>query len=350
MKIYKTIILLFLLLPNVCIGQTRATSDETFTKRRAYELGAGGSQYSNRKPDRYGLLTSHYTGQHQLVGIYAEGAYSMLLNNCQQALNTPGGLGTALGFVYEFQDYIFRLQLGVGGQYQVVRNNVTDMLWIDNSVADAYDYPYHLHYSFYDRTDQSQNIYLQVPVLVGANFQGFYFLVGFKAGLHMWGNTRMRATGSTTATYDQFIGLFEEMDNHGLRKNVDMVRYGKSISLKPSFFVSGEIGYEWGEIYRGETGFNAPEEKDYRIKVALFADFCVNNIHTNSNLSPLFVPADYKWDFPAFQLNHILASSPANGAFVRNLYAGIKVTFLIGVHTKDECIICRPFRSERSYR
>lgn len=364
----------------VCIGQTRLNPDIRFGPRIKYELGAGGTNYSDKKPDRYGLRKSHFTGQHHLVGVYVEGAYSLLYNNCGLASSFPGGWSMAAGTVYEYQDYILRVQTGIGMQYQNVANRVSDMLWDDNSVYDAYNYPYHLHYSFYDRTDYVQNAYLQVPLLVGVNYCGFYFLTGFKAGVQLWGSSKIIATGTTAATYNQFFGWYEEMDNHGLRKDVEMVREGQRISLKPTIYASAEIGYEWGEIYKGETGFNAPREKDYRIKVALYADFGINNIHQSDHMKAVYIPTDYKWDFPAYQLNHVFGSdlttlppiqipytqdkdynhpqgniayyelSKMNNFFVRNINVGIKITLLIGLHTKDKCIICGPYHSERGYQ
>lgn len=378
------LILLFLMASVSCLCQTRLTPDIEFEPRVGYELGSGGTQFSNKRPDRHGLLQSQYTGQHHLVGVYAEGAYSMMFNNCEAAYMTPGGGGVAAGAVYEFQDYVLRIQTGVGVQYQQVANKVLDMSWSDHNVTDAFGYPYHLHYSFYNRTDYAYNTYIQVPFLIGANYYGWYFLGGVKAGIQFWGATKIKAIGTTTGTYDQFIGIYEEMDNHGLRKDVEMVRRGEMMSLKPSIYASLELGYESGEIYKGITGFDAPKEKDYRIKVAFFADFGINNVRQSSDKLAISIPTAYKWDFPAFGMSHTLGSNldalPAlwqlgdrradevsstasptskqentldlrgvNNFFVRNVFVGVRVTFLIGFHSKEKCIICGPYRSERGY-
>lgn len=344
------VIISFLIVSVTCWGQTRVETDVRMDKRVGYELGAGGSQYSQRKPDKNGLLTSQYTGEHHLIGFYTDGAYSMQFNNCANVKNLPGGGGTTIGGVYEYQNFLFRLQTGIGFRFQSVENNVDSLCFTDNSVYDAYHYPYQLHYEFIDRKDQSQNVYVQVPLLLGANFQGVYFFIGTKVELQLWGRTTVKAIGSTTGTYNQFIGIYEEMDNHGFRKNVELVRYGQRLSMRPNFHITGEVGYEWGEVFRGERGYNTPKEKDYRIKIALFADICINNVNRSRELPSLYIPADYKWDFPAFELYHVFSSNEAVNSFVRNMYAGVKFTFLIGFHSKEKCIICGPYRSERAYQ
>ncbi len=349
MKRYTNIIF-FLLLSLCCWGQTRVQSDGyTGAERVGYELGSGGTQYSNRKPDRHGLLTSQYTGEHHLIGVYIDGAYSLMHTNCSAINSLPGGSGWAIGGVYEYQNYVFRLQTGVGARIQSVKNKVDDYSFTDNTVYDAYHYPYHLHYSFTDRMDQVHTAYLQVPLLLGANFQGIYFFGGVKLDLPLWGRTIVKAIGTTTGTYDQFMGTFEEMDNHGLRKNVELIRKKDIILMQPNVHISAEIGYEWGEIYRGETGFDAPKPKDYRIKLALFADYCLNNMNNRSNFPIVNIPTDYKWDFSAFEMHHVLSSNLVNESFIRNLYVGIKLTLLVGFHEKDECIICGPYKSELGY-
>lgn len=345
-----TNIIFLLFISFSCWGQTRVAPDVYTGKRVGYELGSGGTQYSNRKPDKNGLLTSQYTGEHHLIGLYMDGAYSLMHTDCPTINSLPGGSGWSMGMAYEFQNYIFRLQTGIGVRFQSVTNKVEDYSFTDNTVYDAYHYPYHLHYKFTDRTDHVQTAYLQVPFLVGANFQGIYFLAGIKLDMPFWGRTVVNAIGSTTGTYDQFIGIYEEMDNHGLRKDVELVRKKDIVLMRPNLHISCEIGYEWGKVYRGETGYDAPKPKDYRIKLALFADYCLNNMNSKSNLPALYIPSEYKWDFPAFELNHVLMSNLVNNSYVRNLYVGIKLTVLVGFHAKDKCIICGPYQSELSYQ
>ena len=310
-------------------------------------FGSGGSNYSRRDPgtpsyDRNGLRINHYNGQHHLFGFWLEAAYNTYLTTQPNFSPKPGGMAFGGGITYEYQNNHFLLQTGAGLRYQQTANRIADTDFYDNTVTDAWGYPYSLHYEFYDRVDSTFNFSLNVPLLFGARFQGLYFLAGLKFNMHFNGGTFVRATGSTTGTYEQYLGLFEEMDNHGLRKDVPLERKSDMyIDLTPSILASLEIGYEWGKYAKEDNGFGSKRTAlDFRFRLAVFSDITLFNIQHGKTKPSLLVPENYKWDFPAYQLNHALVSQDAKGHTAHNIFAGVKLTLLLGFKTKGKCVIC----------
>lgn len=83
------LLFLYLLALPTAQAQTRVSADGT----EANLLGGGGSNYSKKDPTRLvgrdGLRTGQYTGEHHLIGVYIDGAYSGFLNSVPVASFSP---------------------------------------------------------------------------------------------------------------------------------------------------------------------------------------------------------------------------------------------------------------------
>lgn len=321
-------------------------------RRPAYALGAGGSQYAQRKPDKKGLLTGAYSGRHYLFGAYVDGAYSGLPSTLPQAQFTPGGYSTAAGLVFEYNRNYFSVQVGAAIEWQDVTNTIADTIFQYQNVYDRWTYPFILQYDFHKRQDEMRQLYMQVPLLIGGRFAQWYLLCGAKLKVPLpVGSTRMKVIGTTTGIYEQFLGIYEEMDNHGLRKDVPFSRDGEKLGLPIDISLSAEIGYEWGKYAKGETGFNSPKfELDTRYRVALFADVGLLNINPHGGNEYLIIPMDdYRYDFPRYQMNHIFSSNLTSNRTIHNFNVGLKLTVLVGFMAKSECRICGPWGFEGDF-
>lgn len=308
-------------------------------------LGGRGSNFSDRKKDSNGLLTGIYSGEHYLFGGWMDGAYSTMPNNIGIASIRPGGQSYGAGACFEYQHYWFKLQLGLSLKYQNVWDSVANMHLQDDHVRDQWNYDYTLLYDFDHRIDQSVNWHFQMPILIGAGISHMYFLTGVKLNYTYAGRTSMHAIGSTSGVYEQYLGHYVEMDNHGFRKNVPMDRIGEGLRLKPDILYSIEIGSEWsnedrpiGSRYRS---FAARPHVEYRFRVAGFVDFGLRNINPNSGKAVLQIPEDHKYDFGRFEMNHVFSSKDASGMMIHNLYAGVKFTVLVGWYVDKTCVLCQ---------
>lgn len=318
-----------------------------YAQKRADLLGGGGTNFSDRKKDNNGLLTGVHSEVLHLFGIYAEGAYSSVLFTNADMSTMPSGYAYGGGFCYEFQYYSFKTQIGLGLQIQDHITHVYDVTLYDHQVSDAWGYPYHLKYDFRERVDTCRNVHVQIPLLFGYGAKNVYGMAGVKLNFNAYRYTGIKAIGSTTATYDQFLGTFEEMDNHGLRKDVPIKFSSQTIFAKPvSVLASVEIGGEWGSKYhpivsrmRLRTSEELQKNIQWRVRIAAFCDFGITTARMRPTVDELVtIPHDSKWDFCTFKMNHVLS---VNQPFCSDFYAGIKVTAFVGFLPYIKCVLCR---------
>lgn len=335
-------IILLLLLAAPMTAQTRLWSSRT-TYATKFE----------RRPSSQGLLTSQYDGVHHLVGMYADGAYSFFLNNVPSYHTNPGGYSVGFGFLYAYQHGPMLVQVGLGARWQDITDSVAPQHWTRGDY-DSNGVPFTLHYSFTNRLDRTRNIYFSLPVSMGGYFGPFYALGGIKLNLQVWGDSHMKSTGSTYADYidgagnNIFIGPIYQMDNHGLRKDVDIANDGKRVNLSADILATAEIGYEIPLSNKGRPSYRKNREQDMRIRIGLFAEIGVLNICPKKDNSLFDIPESTRYDFPTFTMNHMFSSSAASGYSIHSFFAGLRVSyFFFGYQSKEKCLLCgsRGFQS-----
>lgn len=301
----------------------------------------------------WGLHKTQYVGSHHLIGFSLEGSYSSFVNNMPQASFAPGGGAFGFHLLYEYQYSGILFQTGLGLSYQRVFTDVADTTMYHPHMHDTWasfnDAEFTLRHDFYGRRDMAQHLYAQLPLYVGHYIIGAYGVGYWLAGLHVnyafWGNTRQTMSGTTLGLYEKYVGIWEEMDNHGFRRDVPVERTGKKMNLKIDLMAHGEIGYEYTTYqgphnYRSRSGDNL----DCRIRFAAFADFGILNICPKTDLPFYGVPDATIYDFPTYQMEHVFATKDAKSFWMRNLFVGLRVTVLFGFPGKDRCILCDPWR------
>lgn len=302
--------------------------------------------------DQNGLRSGTFGYVHNLFGVYMDGSYSSMFTSVYNTDYRPGGYGIGGGLCYEHQRGMFRLNIGLGVRYQKVSNTVGDTTIYDHTVTDARGTNYTLRYDFSSRVDQVTSLNAQVPILMGLGVRGFFFLTGVKLNYSFQGNSHTSLVGTTTGTYQQFIGQFKEMDNHGLRKEVEVQQNGTKVNFKTDCMISLETGYEWtsdaktGSRYRRTA--TPGERMEYRVRIAGFVDYGLVNSCPKGDKPFIYIPSQYKWDFAAYEFNHVFSSNLARDCQVHNFYAGVKLTLMLGFYSYKRCILCSDFQSEAS--
>lgn len=297
---------------------------------------AGNNNYANKKASRGGLLKTSYSETHHLFGGYVDGSYTLMNHNNDNLNFKPQGHSESLGIVYEFQHTIFCLQTGFGLRFQQLHSPYQDYSTISIQ-QDAWGYAYTLNHQFTNRQDYASTLYLQVPIMLGIAYNGFYSLAGIKLNQPIAGSTRITTICNTWGEYSQYIGTFEEHDNHGFRKDVEINQKNPKLSLRTDILASLEIGYDYNS-YIFSSAINS--NTNYRIRIAAFIDYGLLNINTNTNLPICNIPLGYMYDIPTYQLNHIYNSTQVSNNQLHNIFAGIKLTFLIGFRNKERCVTC----------
>lgn len=279
-----------------------------------------------------------------LVGFWVDGAYVGQLDNVELT-EVPSGVGASLGFTYEFQHKKFIINAGVGAEYNHTGMNVVNSKSSIPGMVDSQGDKCTLNYSFSDRKDNVDMLSLHVPIMLGAQWNRFYFLVGPKFSLCMMGKTKVKSNLSTTAEYTDYIGTWQNMPNHGYVSDVKQTSKG-DISFGPQLYGSLEIGFRFGERQwaRGQ-GFNLFYKGKTQQRLALFVDYGFMNQHNNKNLSLIEMPEQTGSTSDAqtsgLKMNHIYNTTAAHNARVNQLRVGIKYTLLFNIESKLPCVICK---------
>lgn len=333
-------------------AQKRYSMAENWENRLANLSEFTTKDVENKTDVLFGLHASQYTGSHHLLGFSAQGAWSAALNNMPSVSNLPGGGLGELRIVYEYQYSGLIIQTGLGVGYQNISSRIGDTVIYHPSMHDSWngqDVLFTLKHSFYDRQDNYQHIYAQLPLYVGHYILGSrgigYFLAGVHINYSFWGNTRVKLTGTTTGLYERYVGIWEEMDNHGFRKDVPIERKGDRLQLKLDLMAHGEIGYEYTTFQNPKSYRVRPGDRlDCRLRFAAFADFGILDICPRTNTSFYETPEATIYDFPTYQFHHAFSTADAKNYWLRHLNVGVRFTVLFGFQGKERCILCDPWR------
>lgn len=324
----KIILLMLLLLTGASLSaQTLIQSD-----RRGYVSYRPRHTHMSNS----GLMTGTYVGQHHVVGTSFDMGYSRYLYDITGVAPSPGGYTAGWGMTYMYQNTRFILQTGAALRWQTVRDTMGLWTRIDNTF-DTQGMAYRLRYDFYSRSDLSRNIYVEIPLQFGAYiYAGLYATAGLKARMQIYGFNRSKAVGTTRAYYDRYIGLWEQMDTHGYQKDVPFANTSKGLKLGFDLSFTSELGYEFRLPDDNRATNRRKDNTDRRVRLAAFADVSILNIRPSSTEPVYTIPEQTRYDFPSFVMQHPLQSEWAYDKAVRNIFAGVKVTYFFwGIETRD---------------
>lgn len=353
MRNVRYIFLILILCPLLAWGQRRYTTSESHEYELAKKRGFSTKDVQNQTDALFGLHASLYTSSHHLIGLSAEGSWSAFINNMPTASFLPGGGAGGLHFLYEYQYSGLIIQTGIGLAYQRVFNNISDTTIYHYNMTDSWSgiqpRSFDLRHRFYDRRDMAQQIYAQLPLYVGHYIFGSQGIAYFLAGIHLnyafWGTTKQTLTGSSAGKYHDFIGVWDEMDNHGFRKDVPIERKGDQLKLKFDLMAHAEIGYEYNTQQGAIDYRTRPSDRlDCRLRFAAFADFGILNICPKTKNVYYGTPMETIYDFPTYQMDHVFSTKDASQFWMRNLFVGIRFTVLFGFKPEERCILCDPWR------
>ena len=387
----RQIIVLSLCLASVATWGQNRFSASSRAERNLSKVKGFSSKDANKSRNALGLHSSTYTGSGHYLGFSVDGGWSTFLTNIQGVQSTPGGWAANGKFLYEFHTGNFFLQTGVGVGIQRVTTPVkTELLPGSSSeflngfsnqevgkqypIADPYDGArFHMKHVFSERSDMAELYYAQLPVNFGyyISSQGGvgYVMLGAQINYAFGGKTSASATCTSYAVSEKYIGVFEEMDNHGFRKDVPITSEGGKLPIRlgnsnvEGLDIVGHIegGYEFNTFqaipqYRSTKADNM----DCRLRLAAFIDISLPSISPKgtSKLYDLNIneaetdPAKIEvqqrglYDFHTFKMNHVLTTDVADGnkLWVRNFTIGVRFTLLFSLKPQQRCVLCDPWR------
>ena len=353
MRNLRYILLILALFPLLGWSQRRYSADAQQEIDLHRQSGFSSREVESKTDAIFGLHASLYAGSHHLIGLSADGGGSSFINTVPVAKNTPGGGSVGVHFLYEYQYSGLIIQTGIGVAYQRVFTDLKDTAMYHMNMEDVWSgirpRSFDLRHTFYDRRDMAQQIYGRIPLYAGRYIFGGQGLGYFLAGLHFsyafWGNTEQKLTGSTAGKYHDFVGVWDEMDNHGFRKDVPIERKGNQLKLKFDVMAHAEVGYEYNTQQGAKDYRVRPADRmDCRLRFAAFMDFGILNICPGTKNVLYGVPEETIYDFPTYRMDHVFSTQDATKFWTRNLFVGIRFTVLFGFRPSERCILCDPWR------
>lgn len=354
MRKLRYILLILCLCPILMWGQRRYSISDRWEYQLATLSGFTATNVNSKTDILNGLHAGLYTGSHHLLGVSVEGGWSSIVSSMPCAQITPGGGSGGIHLLYEYQNSGFIIQTGLGIHYQHVTNGVGDTAIYHAHMQDTWlnikPVEFTLKHQFEQRYDISEQAYGQLPLYIGHYILSplgiGYGLVGVQANYVVWsGKTHMSAIGSTSGLYERYIGVWEEMDNHGFRKDVPLERTNEPLKLKLDLLAHAEMGYEFSTFRSASNYKMRPGDRtDCRIRIGAFVDFGILNICPSTNNELYTLPSSTIYDFPTYEMHHIFSTVEAKDYWVRNLFTGLRVTVLFGFPEKEHCILCDTWR------
>ena len=282
------------------------------------------AQYRVGKVDNY-----HF------VYVSASAGYSSMDENLEP-VTTNGGFGGLVGVGYEFRRTHF--WLSVGGQLSMMNSKsiVSDYQW-DKSATNwpmkdgekMYAmYPNGLKFDpvyFINQTDEQRLVSVDVPVMLGYYYSGFYVGVGAKAGFNFRSSIKTKGTYELAANIDRYSGELWR-DKPDLYLTTYNYNGKRDYSPKVQASVIGEIGYDVLSTVRTHSTYCQV------LKIGFYFECGVRSLAEDPSVTPLSFEEDGNGNLMAHQayINPYYMSSTTSNDRILPYYVGVKVTYMFG--------------------
>ena len=309
------------------------------------------AQAQNRNKKANDSMLARYSTHY--ITVWGGGGYSGLLNNYPTAtggmngfpLNPNkyygtfdskfvGGGGGMIGFGYEWQ--YKRFILDVGPEFRVFSSS--DKILLDSPYDVDYNYvdilgtwPMTNHYQF-EKNYRENNVVGQImlPVMAGAKFEYWYFLVGAKVGYSLFDFWHQRGDLTRSVTDRMAVEDWYDLYSHNYstepyhQRSSDAGKASNKFGLDVA--VTAEVGVNIEDFLPAK--WNADNNKrrfPYHFRVAAFADYGVLNLNVSDPANPQALVAANE---ETVTTNSLHASEWATSR-LNSLLVGVKGTFLL---------------------
>lgn len=255
------------------------------------------------------------------VSLHGDLGYSALLHSIQ-GQKPAAGMNTNIGLDYRLFHNNFLFSVGVEGMYELNANQL-DKLDVSIPMLDTEGDRFDMHVLVDKSRDLTHMANINVPILFGGEWGRFYFLVGPKLSLNLYGSTTSQAQVTTYGEYDRYYDDFYNMPNHQFETGRQMSSANIPLKWNMNVMAHLEIGGRFNHMYKHQQFRINPDR--IRMYLAAFVDFGVLNIHHSSGGAPIFEYRETKQGVQFF-IQPLLVSSMSDNAVFRNMNIGIKYT------------------------
>ena len=262
--------------------------------------------------------------------------YSSLYNHAD-SMPSGNGVSPYFGVGYRLVYNKFLFATGLESHY-LYNTYSTSGAKLSIPMLDTEGDPFTLHVDATDGDDWVHSVNLNIPVLLGMEDRRFYFLAGPKLSLNVWNQMQAQATAVTTATYEQYIGTFENMPNHMLDAYPLESRAFRA-DWDVDVLAHVEVGMRLGDV-SFETGADVPKPKQ-RFYIALYADYGVLNLNRASAHGNRLGYEQTAGQPLRLYVTPSLMSNEWSGCRVNQWSVGVKATVLLELSKSRDCVMCK---------
>lgn len=273
----------------------------------------------------YSALLSAYTPltseTYHFMSLHGDAGYSALLHTIS-GQKPAVGMNANIGVEYRLFHNNFLFSAGVEGMYELNANRLEDLdvsIPMIDTEGDLFD----MHVLVGKSRDVTHMVNLNIPLLMGGEWGRFYFLLGPKFSINLYGATSSSAEVTTYGEYDRYYDDFYDMPNHQFMNAQSVSSVTMPLKWNMNIMAHLEIGGRINHMFKHKQFRINPDK--VRMYLAAYADFGLLNLHTNQGGAPLFGYRETD-EGVQFFIQPLLVSNLADGAVFRNLNVGIKYT------------------------
>ena len=238
-----------------------------------------------------------------------------------------GNMGGLAGAGYEFRRSKFWISLGAQMSWHTSTLQMNNFSYGPIAGEDIYGVPVQFKYAF-RQCDEHHFSQLEVPLMMGYYYSGFYVGAGFKVGFRSVGAT-VRTTGEfdLTGDYSEVYQL-GDVNYAELGYKTYSFAYDHSVNLALNGAVIGELGYDILSTVR--TRSHACQI----LKVGFYFEYGLNSIipdkQTAEHISFPFKDRQGKPDATHPQVMPYYYSAAGTAKRIAPYLLGVKLTYMIG--------------------
>ena len=292
------------------------------------------------------------------IGLQVGGGFSNLfISNPVQypnlSTNTMLGGGLNANLFYNLQYKHFLLHTGFGINYTFNRNQFD----IENISASIVEYPtMKYHYTFNDFVGNTNYGVGYIPLMLGVNYEKWYFLAGAKFGLLSFASSsRSESDVTIWGTDEDIIDPLEGLHTHAMQTyHVEGTK--TSLNFTPfNAMLSAEVGltlnkYVWlkakerQKYDRAQRYRNARKKKTFKqlttYRLSLFADYGLTNIRSDYQANDAPYQASNEGGIVSLNsitdmnLHSAFGHEPYRESKINNLFVGLKLTMQVEMPKK----------------
>ena len=282
---------------------------------------------------------------HHFISINGDLGYSALLHTIE---NHPAsnGLDAHIGLAHRYYYNHFSMTVGAEVAYQFNTNRINDMDF-PITMRDTEGDIFQMHVQVYNSHDRTHMINLNFPVLFGGEWSRFYFLVGPKVAINLYGSAYSEAEYTTTGEYERYYADFSNMENHQFVSHNTMESGVLDMKWNANLLAHVEVGARVDNFYKYRTFRLNPDL--VRMYLSAYMDFGVLNLLPAQQHKAIFDYRDTEDKGLQFYIQPLMLSNLANDAVVRNLNVGIKYTIAFEIPQKGKSHVYDYDKDERDY-